>query len=158
MKIGMGNDIHRLARGRVMVLGGVKLPYSKGPEGHSDGDVLIHAICDAILGALGEGDIGMRFPDTDPGFKDTSSSEFLEDVVDLMSKKGMGVGNLDCTVILEEPRIGPYREKIVSLISGMLGIPKEDVNLKAKTCEKLGVIGKGEAVAAYAVVLLKKIK
>ncbi|RKY42257.1 MAG: 2-C-methyl-D-erythritol 2,4-cyclodiphosphate synthase [Candidatus Makaraimicrobium thalassicum] len=156
MKIGMGYDIHRLGEGRQMVLGGVNIPYPKGPEGHSDGDVLLHAVCDAILGALGKGDIGMRFPDTDPGYKDISSRELLRDVVRLMHNEGFGVHNLDCVVIAEEPKIGPYREKMIRVISDVLKVRGDTVNIKGKTAEKLDVIGEGRAVAAYAVVLLEE--
>ncbi len=154
MKIGMGFDIHRLAENRPMVLGGVDVPGPRGPEGHSDGDVLLHAICDAILGALGKGDIGMRFPDTDPRYKGISSRELLRDVAGLMDSEGFRVGSLDCTVIAEEPKLGPYREKITRAISDILKTSPEAVNVKGKTAERLGVIGEGKAMAAYAVVLL----
>jgi 2-C-methyl-D-erythritol 4-phosphate cytidylyltransferase/2-C-methyl-D-erythritol 2,4-cyclodiphosphate synthase len=157
MKIGMGYDIHRLVENRPLFLGGVNIPYEKGLEGHSDADVLLHSICDAILGAMGSGDIGMRYPDTDPKYKDISSRELLKDVKDLMENKGFSVGNLDCTIIAEEPKMGPYRESIVDQISNILDIPKELVNIKAKTFEKMGSIGKGEAIASYATVLLTQV-
>jgi len=156
MKIGMGYDIHRLQEGRPMILGGVNIPYSRGPEGHSDGDVLLHAVCDAILGALGEGDIGMRFPDTDPAYKDISSRDLLRDVGDLMCDKGFKVHNMDCVIIAEEPKIEPYNREIMRGISDILKMPENDVNIKAKTGEKLGVIGEGKGIAAYAVVLLEE--
>ena len=154
MKIGVGYDIHRLVEGRPMVLGGVNMEYLKGPEGHSDGDCLLHAICDALLGALGEGDIGMRFPDTDAKYKDICSKELLKDVALLVESKGVKVNNLDCVVILEDPKIGPYRQKMKEVISGLLAISPGNVNIKAKTAEGMGAIGEGEAVASYATVLL----
>ncbi len=156
MRIGIGFDIHRLAEGRPMVLGGVNIPFPKGPEGHSDGDALLHAICDAILGALSKGDIGMRFPDTDPKYKDISSKELLKDVKGLMDDKGLSVHNLDCVIIAEEPKIGPYREEMAGVIADMLGTSGGNISIKAKTAEKLGAVGKGEAVAAYVVVLLEE--
>ena len=156
MRIGIGYDIHRLVKDRPMVLGGVGIPGSVGPQGHSDGDVLLHAVCDAILGALGKGDIGMRFPDTAPEYRGISSRELLRDVGDLMDKEGVGIGNLDCVLVAEEPRIGPYREEMISVIGDILKTSPDAVNVKGKTAEKLGVIGEGKAVAAYAVVLLEK--
>ncbi|MFH1552804.1 MAG: 2-C-methyl-D-erythritol 2,4-cyclodiphosphate synthase [Candidatus Omnitrophota bacterium] len=156
MKIGMGYDMHGLARGRQMVLGGVKIPCVKGPKGHSDGDVLLHAICDAVLGALGRPDIGERFPDTEAKYKDISSAELLRDVASLMDSEGFGIGNLDCVVVTEEPRVADYREKMTRLIGDILKAPAGAVNVKGKTSEKLGIIGEGKAIAAYAVVLLKE--
>ena len=156
MRVGIGYDIHRLIEDRQMVLGGVEIPYPKGPEGHSDGDVLLHAICDAILGALGKGDIGMRFPDTDPAYKNISSRELLRDVADLMNAEGAGIRNLDCVVIAEEPKIGPYREEISRVIGDILKVSAENVNVKGKTSEKLGAVGEGKAIAAYVSVLLEE--
>ena len=132
------------------------MPGSKGPEGHSDGDVLIHAVCDAVLGAMGEEGIGVRFPDTDPAYKDVSSIRFLQDIKGLMHQKGYGIGNLDCVVIAESPRIATYREEIIATISNVLEVAPNDVNVKGKTSEKLGEIGEGDAVAAFASVLLEK--
>ena len=129
-----------------MVLGGVNIPFAMGPKGHSDGDVLLHAVCDAMLGALGMGDIGMRFPDTDPKYKDISSKELLEDVCVLMSGTGMQVHDLDCVVILEEPKIGPYREEITRTLSNILDVPESDINVKGKTSEGLGAIGHRDPV------------
>lgn len=154
MKIGIGYDIHRLISGRKMILGGVEIDFPKGPKGHSDGDVLLHAICDALLGALGKGDIGTHFPDTDPEYKDIASSKLLRKVRDLTEQAGLYVNNVDCVIILEEPKLKSYREKIVTLISNVLGIDEKAVNIKAKTAEGIGDIGKGDAVAAYAAVLL----
>lgn len=157
MKIGIGYDIHRLVEGRPLVLGGVNIPYPRGLEGHSDADALLHAICDAILGALGSGDTGMRYPDTDPKYKDISSKKLLKDVKGLMDAGGFTVGNLDCVIIAEEPKIGPYRESITGEISDILDIPTDRINIKAKTAEKVGEIGEGKAIASYAVVLLEEI-
>ncbi|MFH1837799.1 MAG: 2-C-methyl-D-erythritol 2,4-cyclodiphosphate synthase [Candidatus Omnitrophota bacterium] len=156
MKIGIGYDIHRLVEGRKMMLGGLAIPFAKGFEGHSDGDVLLHAVCDAILGALGRGDIGRIFPDTDASYKDVPGIEFLEKVYRFMEEDGFRLGNLDCTVIAEEPKIGPYSDGIKRIISNILKADESDVNIKGKTFEKLGVIGKGEAIEAHAVVLLKR--
>jgi 2-C-methyl-D-erythritol 2,4-cyclodiphosphate synthase len=158
MKIGIGYDIHRLAEGRKMILGGVKMHHSKGPLGHSDGDVLIHAIGDAVLGALGVEDLGTRFPDTDPEHKDASSIDLLRDIVSEMKTSGYKVGNLDCVVIAEDPKISPHREEIIKLVASILGVDALSVNVKGKTSEKLGAIGNGEAIAAHAVVLLEEIK
>lgn len=154
MRIGMGYDIHRLIEGRAMVVGGVEIPYFKGPDGHSDGDPLLHAVCDAILGAMGAGDIGMLFPDTDPKYKGVSSRKLLAEVVTLMEGKGFSVGNLDCVVIAEGPRIAPHKAEIIKSIEEMINSAPGTVNVKGKTSEGLGAIGEGKAVAAYAVVLL----
>jgi 2-C-methyl-D-erythritol 2,4-cyclodiphosphate synthase len=154
MKIGIGYDIHRLVEGRPMVLGGVGMPCARGPEGYSDGDVLLHAVCDAILGALGREDIGIRFTSTDPKYKDISSRELLRDVRGLMDREGFKVNSLDCVVIAEEPKVGPYREEMIRVIGEMLGASAGAVNIKGKTAERLGAIGEGKAIAAYAVVLL----
>ena len=156
MRIGIGYDMHALAPGRAMVLGGVNMPCEKGPEGHSDGDALLHAVCDAILGAMAQEDIGVRFPDTDPEYKDISSIKLLENVKSLMDSEGFKVNNLDCVVVTEKPKISPYREEMVRVISGALGAPRGAVNIKGKTAEQLGVIGENKAVAAYAVVLLEE--
>ncbi len=139
-----------------MVIGGVNIPYPKGPIGHSDGDVLLHAISDAILGAIAKGDIGMLFPDTDPRYRDAASSDLLREVRYLMDMEGYGVFNVDCVLVAEEPKIGPYRERISGVIADILEIPVDSVGLKAKTSEKLGDIGRGKAIAAHAVVLLKE--
>ena len=158
MRIGIGYDIHRLVEGRTMVIGGVEIPHVSGPEGHSDGDVLIHAVCDAILGAMAAGDIGQRYPDTDPRYEGIAGAELLEDVRKLMDSNGFRVGNLDCVVIAEEPKISPYRDKIAESISVILLVPREAVSVKGKTAEKIGTIGAGKAIAAHAVVLLEERK
>jgi len=156
MRVGIGYDIHRLAEGRKMVLGGVEIASDSGPQGHSDGDALLHAVCDAILGALAKDDIGVRFPDTDPKFKDADSSELLRDVAGLMDKEGFLIQNLDCVVVAERPRIATHREEIRRNISGILGCAAGAVSVKGKTSEGLGPVGEGKAIAASAVVLLKE--
>lgn len=156
MRIGIGYDLHRMVELRPMVLGGVDIPFSKGLEGHSDADVLLHAICDAIFGALGRGDIGQMFPDTDPKYKDISSKKLLKDVKDLMVSEGYKIGNLDCIVIAEEPKLGPYRDKIKNTIAEILEASPDNVNIKATTTEKTGAIGRSEAIAAHAAVLLEE--
>lgn len=156
MRIGIGYDIHRLVEGRALVLGGVQIDFPKGLEGHSDADVLLHAICDAILGALGKGDIGERFPDTDMRYKGIASSKLLKDVMGLVKTQNFMVQNVDCTVIAENPKIAPYRDKIKGAISEIMELPAELISIKAKTAETLGAVGKGEAIAAYAAVLLEK--
>ncbi len=156
MRIGIGYDIHRLVQGRKLMLGGVSIPGPRGLEGHSDGDALLHAVCDAILGALGKGDIGERFPDTDPKYKDIPGISLLKDVAACMAAEGFSVGNLDCVVIAEEPKISPYRGEITRIIGDILGVSGAAcVSIKGKTAEKLGDIGDKKAIAAYAVVLLK---
>ncbi|MBL7073203.1 MAG: 2-C-methyl-D-erythritol 2,4-cyclodiphosphate synthase [Candidatus Omnitrophica bacterium] len=157
MKIGIGYDIHRLVPGRKMVLGGVEIESPKGPEAHSDGDVLIHAICDAILGAMGEPDIGTRFPDSDESFKNASSIEFLREIADLTRLAKYEILSLDTIVVTEMPKITENRTKIITSISKVLRISKDNINVKGKTSEKIGEIGKGLAIAAHAAVLLKKI-
>ncbi|MBP1723765.1 MAG: 2-C-methyl-D-erythritol 2,4-cyclodiphosphate synthase [Deltaproteobacteria bacterium] len=156
MRIGFGYDVHPLVEGRKLFLGGVEIPFEKGLEGHSDADVLLHAICDGILGALGEGDIGKHFPNTDPRFKGISSLRLLESVAFLLAQKFFLVENLDSTVVAENPRIGPYIPRMAEKIARALGVAPERVNIKATTSENLGFIGEGKGIAAYAVVLLKE--
>ena len=155
MRVGMGFDIHKLVENRPLMLGGVKIPHSKGLLGHSDADVLLHALCDAILGAAGAGDMGSYFPDTDPKWKGVSSIQFVEKAAELASRSNMQVVNADLTLIGEEPKMARYRREIQETIARALGINHQRVNLKAKTMEGLGPIGAGEAIAAYAVVLLE---
>ncbi len=154
MRIGMGFDIHKLVPNRSLMLGGVKIPHSKGLLGHSDADVLLHALCDAILGAAGAGDMGSYFPDSDPKWKGTSSIQFIEKTVELAGRSKLRVVNADLTIVGEEPKMAPHRREIQETIARALGIDHRRVNLKAKTMEGLGEIGAGEAIAAYAVVLL----
>jgi len=156
MRVGIGYDIHKLVKGRRLVLGGVEILFAKGLLGHSDADVLLHAICDALLGAIGEGDIGEYFPDTDPKYKDIDSSRLLEKVVGLVETKGYTINNIDSIVIAQEPKLGQHKEKIRETISGILKIDGARVNIKAKTNEGLGDIGKARAIAAYAVATVNK--
>ena len=156
MRIGIGYDIHRLVEERKLFLGGIDIPYVKGPIGYSDGDVLLHAISDALLGALSLGDIGRHFPDTDPHYKDIASKEILKKVVEMVSEKKYIVNNVDTMLIAEEPKISPFRDKMVETIAGILGIDKMRVNIKATTNEGVGAIGRGDAIAAYAVATLEE--
>ena len=157
VRVGFGFDVHRLSEGRPCILGGVTIPHITGPDGHSDADVLIHAICDALLGAAGLRDIGFHFPDTDASFKNADSCILLSRVKDLVSEKGYNIGNIDCSLVLEAPKINPHIEAMKSRLSDVLGIPVEDIGIKATTNEKLGFIGRGEGVTAYAVALLEKV-
>ena len=156
MKIGIGYDIHRTADGRKLILGGVEIPYVKGLEGHSDADVLLHALCDAILGALGEDDIGKHFPDTDPNYKNVSSLVLLKRVWDLATDKKYMVNNVDTVLIADEPKVNPFKETMREKISNVLKIDKDRISIKATTSEGVGTIGRGEAIAAQAIVLLEK--
>lgn len=154
MRIGQGFDVHRFAEDRDLIIGGVRIPYEKGLLGHSDADVLLHAISDAILGALGEGDIGKHFPDTDPAFKDADSMVLLDHVWKMAQKKGYRLGNLDGTIIAQQPRMAPYIPEMVNRIAEVLQCDPAQVNIKATTTEKLGFTGRSEGIAAQAVVLL----
>lgn len=154
MRVGIGYDIHRLVDGRKLFLGGVEIPYVKGLLGHSDGDVVMHALADAMLGALALGDIGLHFPDTDPQYKDISSGELVKKVLTLVKKRNLVVNNADTMILAEEPKIHPFRDKMVETLSKVLNVAKDRVNIKATTVEGVGSIGKGEAIAAYAVVTL----
>jgi 2-C-methyl-D-erythritol 2,4-cyclodiphosphate synthase len=156
IRIGHGYDLHRLVRERRLVLGGLEIPHSHGLLGHSDADVVLHAVSDAILGALGAGDIGQHFPDSDERYRGIASSELLKQVITLMAGQGWCVGNLDVTIHAEQPRLGPHREAIRQRIATLLEVPAERVNVKAKTNEGLDAIGRGEAIAATAVVLLEQ--
>ncbi len=154
MRVGFGYDSHQFAEGRRLILGGVEVTYEKGLLGHSDADALIHAIVDAILGALGEGDIGRHFPDTDPNLKGISSLVMLKRVSDLAVQRGYYVNNVDSTVILEKPRLSPSVEEMRRNIAKVLGTDYSRINVKAKTNEKMGFIGRGEGIVAFAVVTL----
>jgi 2-C-methyl-D-erythritol 2,4-cyclodiphosphate synthase len=156
MRIGIGYDSHRLIEGRRLILGGLHIPFEKGLIGYSDADVLCHAIIDSLIGALGLGDIGEHFPDTDPKWKDVASIELLKQVIELVRLKGFEFLWLDTTVITEKPRISPYIESIKESLSKS-GIPLEVINIKAKTNEGMGFIGRGEGMAAFAVCLLKRL-
>jgi len=154
--IGFGMDMHPLVEGRPLILGGVEIPFEKGLLGHSDADVLLHAICDAIIGAMGEGDIGIHFPDTDPSLKGISSLKILKEVKRMMEKNGYRLINLDATIVAEMPKLKPYFPQMVKNISDVLNVSEKAINIKAKRPEGLGYIGSGKGMAAYAVVLLKK--
>ena len=156
MRIGMGYDVHRLTEGRKLILGGVEIPWEKGLLGHSDADVLIHAIMDALLGAAALGDIGKLFPDTDPAYKGISSLYLLEKVGELLREKGFSVGNVDATVIAERPKLSPYREKMRENIAAALKTEPERICVKATTEEGLGFTGRGEGMAAQAIALLEE--
>ncbi|AMA74476.1 MULTISPECIES: 2-C-methyl-D-erythritol 2,4-cyclodiphosphate synthase [Aneurinibacillus] len=156
IRVGQGFDVHQLAAGRRLIVGGVEIPHEKGLLGHSDADVLLHAITDAILGALGLGDIGKRFPDTDQTFKDADSRVLLQDVWKLVKEKGYIMGNVDATIIAQQPKMAPYIERMREVIATCVETDKERVNVKATTTEQLGFTGRGEGVAAMAVVLLQK--
>ena len=156
MRVGIGFDAHRFTEGRPLVLGGVEIPFSFGLQGHSDADVIIHAIMDAILGAIAAGDIGQHFPDTDEQFRDISSLNLLSKVAGLLSKKQFQIGNIDCVALLEKPKLSPFREQMREKISATLSIDKDNVSVKASTTEGLGFSGRGEGIAAYAVALVKK--
>lgn len=156
VKVGFGIDVHQLASGRDCILGGVKIVHDKGPLGHSDADVLLHAICDALLGAAGLKDIGTYFPDTSAEFKNIDSKILLQKTYWLIKEKGWNISNVDCSVVLEKPKLKPHIDQMISNIAGILEIDKEDVSIKATTNEKLGFIGREEGVVAYAVALLIK--
>lgn len=155
MRAGIGYDIHRLVEGRRLVLGGIEIDYEKGLLGHSDADVLIHALCDALLGAAGMGDIGRHFPDTDPAWKGAAGRTLLEKTREMVSEKFFSVANMDATIFAQSPKLSPYVESMEEMISGCLGIEKDRVNIKATTTEGLGVIGEGLAMAAMCVVMLE---
>lgn len=154
-RIGIGFDAHRFTSEKKLVLGGVEIEHSMGLEGHSDADVLSHSICDAILGAMSEGDIGLHFPDTDPAYKDISSVKLLSSVNSLLSKKGFAIVNIDTVVICEKPKISPYFSKMKEALGNVLKINPGNINIKATTTEKMGFTGRGEGISAKAVVLVK---
>ncbi|MBU2648541.1 2-C-methyl-D-erythritol 2,4-cyclodiphosphate synthase [bacterium] len=156
MRVGIGFDVHQLQSGRNLVLGGVRIPFDKGLLGHSDADVLVHAIIDALLGALAMGDIGKLFPDTDNRYKDINSLELLEQVLDRIQKRGWQVGNLDTIIMAEQPKLQLFIPRMITSIAENLQIDKEQVSIKATTTEKLGFIGREEGIAAQAIVLLIK--
>lgn len=155
-RIGFGFDVHQLVQGSELWLGGVKIPAEKGALGHSDADVLLHAICDAMLGALALGDIGKHFPDTDSKFKNIDSKLLLQHVMQLISQKGYKVVNIDSSLCIEKPKIMPYAEAMRTVIAGLCNITIDDISIKATTNEKMGFIGREEGATAYAVVLLQK--
>jgi 2-C-methyl-D-erythritol 2,4-cyclodiphosphate synthase len=154
LRIGQGFDVHRLIEGRDLILGGVKIEHPFGLEGHSDADVLLHAVIDALFGAAGIGDIGMHFPDTDPAYKDISSLELLKIAVDAVQSLGFSIENLDVTLVAQEPRIGRYRGYMVENLANVTCLDPSRVNVKATTTEMLGFLGRKEGMAALAIVLL----
>ncbi len=156
MRVGSGYDIHRLVQGRKLVLGGIIIPFEKGLLGHSDADVVVHALCDALLGAAGLGDMGLHFPDTDSQFKGISSMQLLARTFKLVRDKGFCVNNVDATILAEAPRLDQHRLAMQANIAGVLELEPVDVNIKATTMEGLGAIGKGEAIAAMCVVTLRE--
>jgi len=157
MRIGHGYDVHRLVEDRKLIMGGVDIPYEKGLLGHSDADVLLHAIADALLGALAMGDIGKHFPDTDPAFKGADSMKLLEHVVGLIEAKGYCVGNLDATIIAQKPKMAPHIQSMRENVARVCGVEVDRINVKATTEEGLGFTGTGEGISAHAVVLLERI-
>ncbi len=158
IRVGLGFDVHPLEEGRDLWLGGIKLPATKGAVGHSDADVLIHAICDAILGAANLGDIGTHFSNTDPRWAGMDSKYFLKEVTRMVAAKGWKIENVDCTVTLEAPKIKPHIAAMKQVLASLMNIAEEDVSIKATTNEKLGYVGRMEGVNAYAVALMSKIQ
>jgi 2-C-methyl-D-erythritol 2,4-cyclodiphosphate synthase len=156
MRIGQGFDVHALVEGRLLVIGGVTIPFERGLAGHSDADVLLHALCDALIGAAGLGDIGKHFPDTDPRYKGIDSRELLRAVVHLLQTRQFAVVNVDATIIAQAPKMAPHIPAMRANIAADLGVTVDDVNIKAKTAEKLGFVGRGEGIVAEAVVLISR--
>jgi len=156
MRIGFGYDVHPLVPGRPLILGGIRVPYLFGLQGHSDADVLLHAVCDALLGAIAEGDIGGHFPDTDPQYKNIQSTLLLKRVGTRMAEKGFHLSNIDATIVAERPRLADYIPRMVKEIADTLGVETERINVKATTTEGLGFTGRGEGISAYAVALVQE--
>ena len=155
-RIGQGYDVHQLVEGRPLIIGGITIPHEKGLLGHSDADVLLHTVADACLGAIGAGDIGKHFPDTDPEFKDADSAKLLQYIWAIVKKEGYELGNADCTIIAQSPKMAPHIEEMRVRIAELLDASVDQVNVKATTTEKLGFTGRSEGIAAQAVVLLVK--
>ncbi len=156
IRVGFGYDVHKLEEGKDFWLGGIKVPHTHGAVGHSDADVLIHVICDALLGAANMRDIGYHFSDQDPQFKGIDSKILLKDVVKLITDKGFSIGNIDATICLQRPKINPHVPAMKTCLAEVMGVEEEDVSIKATTTEKLGFVGKEEGVAAFATVLIQK--
>jgi 2-C-methyl-D-erythritol 2,4-cyclodiphosphate synthase len=154
MKIGSGVDVHQLVKGRDLIIGGVKIDHEKGLKGHSDADVLIHSVCDAILGAAGLGDIGEHFPDTDPRYKGISSLILLRESLDLLTKTGYEIVNMDCTLFAQAPKLSPHKKQMVQNLAGVLNLDPSLVNIKATTTETLGFVGRKEGIAAQTTILI----
>ncbi|MBX2971773.1 MAG: 2-C-methyl-D-erythritol 2,4-cyclodiphosphate synthase [Flavobacteriales bacterium] len=155
-RVGFGFDVHRLVEGRELWLGGVNIPHTVGALGHSDADVLLHAVCDALLGAAALGDIGRHFPDTDPRWKGADSKLLLKEAVRMLAEHGWQVGNVDCTLILERPKIMPHVPAMRAVMAPLLGVAEDAVSIKATTNETMGFVGRGEGVAAHAVALVQR--
>ena len=156
IRVGSGHDTHRLVEGRPLVLGGVRVPHSRGLDGHSDADVVLHAVTDALLGALALGDIGELYPDTDPRWRGADSRVFLAETLERLNQLGWRIVNLDVTIFAQEPKLGPVKRAIRESIASLLGVPPDAVSVKAKTGEQVGHIGRGEAIGCHAVVLIEK--
>jgi 2-C-methyl-D-erythritol 2,4-cyclodiphosphate synthase len=156
VRCGIGYDLHRLAEGRKLMIGGIDVPFDKGPVGHSDGDVLAHALCDALFGAAGLGDIGTHFPDTDPIWKGANSLIFLQHARKLLDEKKFEIEHVDAVVILERPKLGPHFPKMREALAGALSVPADKIHLKAKTNEGVDAVGRGEAIAAHVVATLSQ--
>ena len=154
MRIGQGLDVHAFATGRKLVIGGVEIPYHKGLAGHSDADVLLHAICDALLGAAGLGDIGQHYPDNDPSYSGVDSRKLLRDVANKLVERKLKVVNIDATIVAEAPRMAPHTKRMIANIAADLGVEASAINIKATTTERLGFIGRGEGIAAMAIALV----
>lgn len=156
IRIGQGFDVHEFGEGRPLIIGGITIPYDRGLTGHSDADVLLHTITDAALGAIGEGDIGRHFPDTDVAFKDADSAVLLEEIWALVEDRGYKLGNIDCTIMAQKPKMAPYIEEIRARVAQLLHADVTQVNVKATTTEKLGFVGREEGIASMATILLIK--
>jgi len=156
MRVGVGYDVHQLVEGRRLFLGGIEIPFHKGLLGHSDGDVLIHAVCDAILGAIGEGDIGIHFPDNDKSTEGIESTKILTHIIGLMREKGYTIVNVDAVVAAQEPKIAPLRDTMRESLASIIGINMDRISIKGKTTEGLGFVGRKEGIAVYAVALLEE--
>jgi len=156
MRVGIGYDVHKLVTGRKLILGGIVIPFEKGLLGHSDADVLVHAVCDALLGAAAMGDIGLHFPDTDPEFKDISSIKLLAATHAMVRREGFTIGNIDTIIFAEAPKIGPYRKMMQEKLASTVEVEPNCINIKATTTEGLGIIGKGDGIGAMCVALLEK--
>lgn len=157
-RIGSGYDVHRLVAGRKLMIGGVDIPFEKGLLGHSDADVLLHAVCDALLGAAGLGDLGRHFPDSAPIYKDVPSLTLLDEVRRLVAEAGYRVNNIDATIVAEKPKMAPYIPAMIMNIATSIGVDRSTINVKATTTEGLGFAGRGEGIAAYAVAMVRKVE
>ncbi|GJM15064.1 MAG: 2-C-methyl-D-erythritol 2,4-cyclodiphosphate synthase [Thermodesulfobacteriota bacterium] len=156
-KIGYGFDAHKFSQDSKLIIGGVEIPFEFGLKGHSDADVLSHALCDALLGALGEGDIGTYFPDSDPKYKGMSSLLFLEETINLLKERGFEIENLDSVIVCEKPKIAPHIQNIKEILAPVLGISSKSIGIKATTTDQMGFTGRGEGIAVHAVALIKTI-